>query len=130
VQWLIHGIKKYFGEHNHNMVLPITIEVLHHIVATICPLSSFEEATFDAAIKKVFSTFLHCSEFTEKKTMSSEAISSIKLTCGEVVLLPNAANPTHAHLTIPSSKSDPFWKGVSVLIAAALHAATCAVCAL
>jgi len=96
-------------------------------MATICPLSSIEEATFNTAIKMAFSTFLHCSEFKEKPPTSSKAISSMKLTRGDVVLLPNATNPTHACLTIPLSKSDPFQKGVSVLIATAPHAATCTV---
>ena len=54
----------------------------------------------------------------------------MKLACKYVILLPDAANPTHACLTIPSSKSDPFQKGVSILIAAAPHAATCTVCTL
>jgi len=127
VQWLICGIKKYFGECNHNPVPSVTIEVLHHIMATVCPSSSVEEATFDAVIKMVFSAFLHCGEFMEKLPMSGKAISSMKLTGGDVVLLPDATSLTHACLTIPWSKSDPFPKGVSILIPTAPHAATCAV---
>jgi hypothetical protein len=131
VQRLIRGIKRYFGERDRNPVLPITIDILRRIVATIHPATSVEEATFDAAVKTVFSAFLRCGEFTEKSPGTAGGPdSSMKLARGDVTFLPDAVAPTHIRLTVPASKTDPFRKGVSLLIAAAPHAATCAVRAL
>jgi hypothetical protein len=47
-----------------------------------------------------------------------------------VEFFPDIANPTHARLSLPASKTDPFRKGVSIYLAAAPGAATCPIAAL
>src|SRR5882672_2959203 len=41
--------------------------------------------------------------------------------------MPSISSPSHIILTVPSSKTDPFRKGVSIAIASAPGARTCAV---
>ena len=80
VQRLIRGIKRYFSERDRNPVLPITIDILRHIVVTIHPATSVEEATFDAVVKTAFSAFLRFGKFTEKSPgTAGGADSSMKL---------------------------------------------------
>src|SRR6266481_302651 len=79
-------------------------------------------------VKTAFSAFLHCGEFTEKSPSSiGGSDSSMKLAWGDIIFLPDAVAPTHVRLMVPTSKTNPFQKGVSLLIVAAPHAATCAV---
>src|SRR6266481_3660400 len=95
------------------------------------PQHSVKEVTFNAVVKTAFSAFLCCNKFTEKSPGSvGGSNSSMKLAWGDVIFLPDTVAPTHICLTVPTSKTDPFWKGVSLLIAAAPHAATCTVRAL
>ncbi|KAG5736075.1 hypothetical protein E4T56_gene6313 [Termitomyces sp. T112] len=44
--------------------------------------------------------------------------------------IPSFEHATHVRLTLPASKTDPFWKGVTVIVAAAPGCSTCPVAAL
>ena len=92
-------------------------------------MTSVEVATFNAVVKTAFSAFLRCGEFMEKSPgMAGGPHSCMKLALGDIAFLPDAVASTHVHLTVPTSNTNPFWEGVSLLIAAAPHAATCAIC--
>ena len=128
VQRLIRGIKRYHGERDRNPKLPITLDILQRLCAAMPGDTSLKDASFLAAMKSAFAGFLRCGEFT---VMRAESFSpATNLTRGAVAFLPTIDAPTHVVLSLPSSKTDPFRKGVSVILAAAPGAPTCAVTAL
>ncbi|TFY57507.1 hypothetical protein EVJ58_g6982 [Rhodofomes roseus] len=129
VQRLIRGIKRYHGERERNPKMPITLAVLQQMSAALpSPAQSAGDASFAAAIKTAFAGFLRCGEFTVDRPASFTPATS--LTRGSVQFFPSLEAPAHVLLSLPSSKTDPFRRGVSVLIAAAPGTSTCAVAAL
>lgn len=91
-------------------------------------LSNQFNAVFDAAIKVAWSGFLHCEEFT---LGSGEKFNtSVHLSQDSVTFFPSFESPTHICLNLPGSKTDPFRKGVSILISAAPGTSTCPVAVL
>ena len=76
--------------------------------------------------------YQRCGEFTVPDRHSFDP--TIHLTRSSITFIPSLAEPTHIRLTLPSSKTDPFRKGVSILVARALSEgesdSTCAVLAL
>jgi hypothetical protein len=126
---VICGIKRFHGEHECNPKQPITLTILQQLTSIAGDLSTKFNASFDAAIKLAWAGFLHCSEFTLNRGKKFSAASN--LTRGCVTFVPSIENPTHVRLDLPASKTDPFRKGVSVLIAkASAGSTTCAVSAL
>ncbi|KIJ43652.1 hypothetical protein M422DRAFT_779716 [Sphaerobolus stellatus SS14] len=85
-------------------------------------------ANIEAAMNLSFAAFLRCGEFTLDNKEKFD--SSRHLSRGSVQFLPNVSSPTHVLLSIPSSKTDPFRKGVSIVVAAAPGTSTCPVAAL
>jgi len=75
-----------------------------------------------------FSTFLRCREFTIPASKDFDL--AVHLTTDAIKFVPSLEQPSHVVLTLPSSKTDPFRKGVDILIARAPGARTCAVTAL
>ncbi|KIJ49868.1 hypothetical protein M422DRAFT_246236 [Sphaerobolus stellatus SS14] len=57
LQRLIQGIKRYHGEKDWNLKLPITIDILHKLANTINPTANITEANFNAAAKVAFADF-------------------------------------------------------------------------
>lgn len=128
VQRLIRGIKRYHGERERNPKLPITLAVLQRLSAALPSVQSAGDASFAAAMKTVFAGFLRCGEFTVDQPASFSPATS--LTRSSVQFFPSLEAPAHVLLSLPTSKTDPFRRGVLVLIAAAPGASTCAVAAL
>lgn len=128
VQRLIRGIKRYHGERDRNPKLPITLDILQRLCAAMPNSTAPEDTSFLAAMKSAFAGFLRCGEFTVARAESFNPATD--LTRGAVAFLPTIDAPTHVILSLPSSKTDPFRKGVSILLAAAPGAPTCAVTAL
>ena len=80
-------------------------------------------------MKLAWGGFLHCGEFT--LGTGEKFNPAVHLTQGCITFEPSLDNPTHVHLDLPTSKTDPFQKGISILIAKAPPgSATCAVSAL
>ncbi|GLB45363.1 putative transposition, RNA-mediated [Lyophyllum shimeji] len=130
VQRLIRGIKRFHGERDRKPKLPITLNILTTI------LSAFDSATasnddslmLGAACRAAFAGFLRCGEFTVR---SEEKFSpAVHLTRSSVFFHPSFADATFCRIELPASKTDPFRKGVSVVLAAAPGAVTCPVAAL
>ncbi|KAF5379032.1 hypothetical protein D9615_006011 [Tricholomella constricta] len=129
VRRVIRGIKRFCGERERCPKLPITLSLLQKLASIPGDLSESFNVSFDAAIKTAWSGFLRCGELTldhgEKFSTSNH------LSWGCVSFLPSFADPTHVRLDLPASKTDPFRKGVSILIAKAPPGSTtCAVTAL
>ncbi|KIJ41763.1 hypothetical protein M422DRAFT_255073 [Sphaerobolus stellatus SS14] len=78
-------------------------------------------------MKLAFAAFLCCREFTLDSKEKFDP--SRHLSRGSIQFLPNVSSPTHV-LSIPSSKTDPFRKGVSIVVTAAPGTSTCPVAAL
>ena len=130
VQHLIRGIKHLYGEKACTQKLPITLAIVQRLSAVSGDLGIRDNANFDAAVKLAWAGFLQCGEYTVANSQSFNP--AIHLTRSSVKFIPNIEEPTHIHLTLPSSKTDPFRKGVSIFVAKALASkeSTCAVLAL
>ncbi|KAF5387550.1 hypothetical protein D9757_006561 [Collybiopsis confluens] len=128
VQRLIRGIKRYYGEKTRSPKLPITAAIMAKLASSNGALLGWDQANFNAAYKLAWSGFLRCGEFTlgEREVFNP----AVHLTRDSVQFLPSFDNPSHIRLTLPESKTDPFRKGVSILIAAVPHSPFCAVTAL
>ncbi|KAG5716578.1 Integrase/recombinase xerD like protein [Termitomyces sp. T112] len=114
VRRVICGIKRYPRERARNPKQPITLEVLQKLAAAPRDLSIPFEASMYAAFKTAWAGFLHCGEFTLGQ--NKKLIPATNLTCGSVTLIPSFETLTHIRSDLPASKTDPFQKGVSILI--------------
>ncbi|KAF5361332.1 hypothetical protein D9757_013548 [Collybiopsis confluens] len=124
VQRLIQGIKRYYGEKTRSPKLPITAAIMAKLASSNGALLGWDQANFNAAYKLAWSGFLCCGEFTlGKREVFNPAV---HLTRHSVQFLPSFDNPSHIRLTLPKSKTDPFRKGVSILIVAVPHSPFCA----
>src|SRR5882672_5420381 len=128
LQRVICGIKRYMGKHERNPKLPITCNVLGCMLEATSHSSMSDKLNFEASTMTAFVGFLRCGEFTVLTGLSLDP--SINLTRSCVEFMPSILSPSHIILTIPSSKTDPFRKGVSIAIASMPGARTCAVNAL
>jgi len=88
------------------------------MIQTIIPTSNHAKASINTAMKVAFAAFLCCGEFTldEKETFNP----AIHLSRNSIQFQPNIQSPTHVLISLPASKSDPFRKGVSIVVAAVL----------
>jgi len=128
LQRLIRGIKCFTGERERNPKLPITCDILRAILESATHSSELGKLNFEASTTLAFSAFLRCREFMIPA--SKEFDLAIHLTTDAIKFVPSFELPSHVVLTLPSSKTDPFRKGVDILIARALGTCTCAVVAL
>jgi len=116
------------GERDRNPKLPITCAILKQLLEASSHASLLERLNFEASVTSAFSGFLRCGEFTVRGSKTFDA--SINITRSCVQFFPSLESPSHVVLTVPSSKTDPFRKGVAITIASAPGARTCAVYAL
>ncbi|KNZ81095.1 Integrase/recombinase xerD like protein, partial [Termitomyces sp. J132] len=128
VQCLIRGIKRYHGEKEHRPVQPVTLPVLTALLAQLWPSITPRHTVIYAACCLAYSGLLRSGEFTTGK--GGRFNPSLNLSHDCVTFQPNFANPTHARITLPASKTDPFRRGVTITVAAAPGRPTCPVTAL
>ncbi|PPQ83077.1 hypothetical protein CVT24_012468, partial [Panaeolus cyanescens] len=127
LQRVLRGAKRLLGSKQVLRKLPINLEILQKISSTIPSSPSLDDLVFDAAIKLAWSGFLRCGEFTTKSKFSP----TTNLSRDSVDFKPSFDNADHIKLTLPSSKTDTFRKGVTITIsAAAAGLSTCPVTAL
>ena len=106
-----------------------SLRILQQLAAVSGDCSIRNNAIFDATMKVAWAGFLCCGEFT--LGTGEKFNPAIHLMQGCITFEPSLDNPTHAHFNLPASKTDPFQKGVSILIAKAPPGSTtCAVSAL
>ncbi|KAF5384415.1 hypothetical protein D9615_003302 [Tricholomella constricta] len=127
VQRLIRGIKRYHGEKDRKPVQAITLPVLTDLLAQLKPGISPGHTAIYAACCLAYSGLLRSGEFTTGKGKYN---ASLHLSRQCVKFIPSIENATHVQLTLPASKTDPFRKGIAIIIAAAPDRATCPVAAL
>ncbi|KAG6855193.1 hypothetical protein H0H87_006985 [Tephrocybe sp. NHM501043] len=127
VQRLIRGIKQYHGKCNCHPVQPITLPVLLSIVEQLHPGITPGHIALRAAFCLTYSGLLRSDEFTTGKGRYNP---SLNLSRSSIKFILNFDNATHTHLTLPTSKTDPFCKGVTITIAAAPGWPTCPIAAL
>jgi hypothetical protein len=123
VQRLIRGIKRYHGEKDRKPKQPITLAVLLALLRHLEPGTPAH-----AACCLAYAALLRCGKFTSRG--SSAFNPAIHLPRTSVQFIPSFEHPTHIILTLPTSKTDPFRKGVSITVAAAPGKPSCAVNAL
>ncbi|KAF7296793.1 Integrase/recombinase xerD like protein [Mycena indigotica] len=126
VQRLIRGIKRFHGEKDRKPVLPITRSILTRILAQLRPGAVPGHSTLYAAFCLGYAGFLRSGEITSGNGKDA----SLNLTRNNVQFLPNFEHAEYIQLTLPSSKTDPFRKGVTLTIAAVPGEPTCPVTAL
>lgn len=128
VQRLIRGIKRYHGERERNLKLPITITVLCQLLKQLRPSEEPAHRTLYAACCLAFSALLRCGEFTISG--SGKFNPEIHLSRGSISFIPDLESATHILLALPASKTDPFRKGISITVAAAPGSPSCPIRAL
>nr|QBH67613.1 hypothetical protein UEMT_2079 [Ustilago esculenta] len=120
---VVRGFKRVAGDPLPTAKLPITLPLLRKLVRalpSICT-SPHDRRMFRAAFCLAFACFLHAGELT----WGAEELSG-QLTVGSVSF---ATDCSHATITLPASKTDPFRRGAK-LTAPAVRTSTCAVSAL
>jgi len=128
LQQVIHGIKRYMGEKECNPKMLITFQVLGKILRAATHPSLEDRLNFEAATTTAFSGFLRFREFTIQPAKAFDPSIHIMRSC--IQFMPLISCPSHIILTVPSSKTDPFRKGVVVTIAGTPGVHTCTVAAL
>jgi hypothetical protein len=113
LQCIYRGIKAIYGT-PRNPKLPITLSILQDLARASGDLSLLDNAVFDAAIKLAWAGFLRCGEFTVPN--GSKFNSTIHLSHSSIQFMPSFDQPSHMRLSLPSSKTDPFRTGVTILI--------------
>src|SRR5882724_11638479 len=103
--------------------MPITCDVLVHILALTTHLNLWSKLNFEAAAMTTFSGFLRCGEFTIKASKAFDL--SIHITSSGMQFMLSIAAPSHVILTIPSSKqthSERKWQSQSPVPQGHIHA--------
>ena len=108
--------------------MPITCDVLKRLLDAVMHSSLASHLNFEAAATSAFSGFLRCGEFTIQPAKAFDPSVHITRSCIKFMLSIQA--PSYVVLTIPSSKMDPFRKGMAINITSTPRAHTCAVTAL
>nr|QBH67617.1 hypothetical protein UEMT_2083 [Ustilago esculenta] len=120
---VVWGFKRVAGDPLPTAKLPITLPLLRKLVRalpSICT-SPHDRHMFRAAFCLAFACFLRAGELT-----GGAEDPSAQLTVGSVSF---ATDHSHATITLPASKTDPFRRGAK-LTAPAVRTSTCTVSAL
>ena len=112
----IQGIKRDHNEPERRMRTPLTRPCLKHIIHHLSPINYNDVAT-RAAFTLAFAGFLRVGEFTYKESDRElgPAFGKWFITKRSIRI---RARGSFMELTIPSSKTDPFRKGIKLTIAA------------
>lgn len=117
LQRVIAGIRRLRGEADIKERRPITRDLLLQIL-TRFDTSTLESATLHASFCLAFAAFLRVGEFTWTEADLSDDFQHWHVTRRSVTLYED-----YMELTLPSSKTDPFRRGITLSIAAANDAA-------
>ena len=111
LQRVIKGLRRLYGEGDTQERQPITRDILLKLISRF-DQTTLEGANLHAAFCLAFAGFLRMGEFTYNKVESD--FSSWNLTRGSVSL-----SEDRLFLVIPSCKTDPFRRGITLTISAA-----------
>jgi hypothetical protein len=96
--------------------LPITRQILDHIITPFADTRSISEANLNAAFTLAHGGFLRMGEFTVDPKDTQATIATRKLTRGDVLI---AEDESYVQVRLKASKSDRYREGVTIYIAAA-----------
>ena len=113
VQREVDGIRRLRGEAERKEREPVRREILLKILRTLNTSSLFG-ATMHAAWCLAFAAFLRLGEITYTSSDIAADFASWHVTRRSVTL-----HQDHMELSLPSSKTDPFRRGINLLISAA-----------
>ena len=114
LQRVVAGIRKLRGEANTHEREPLTRGLLLRVLPLLDTSTQYG-ATLHAAFCLAFAGFLRIGEFTySKNDLSDPEFDRWHITRGSVTL-----HKDHMELSLPSSKTDPFRRGILLTIAAA-----------
>ncbi|KAG5724053.1 Integrase/recombinase xerD like protein [Termitomyces sp. T112] len=128
VQRLLRGIKHFHGKCNQQPVQPIMLPILTALLTHLQPGVTPGHTSIYAACCLAYSGLLRSGKFTIGK--GGKFNSSLNLSCGAIQFLSSFEVTMHIRLTLPTSKTDPFRKGVTITAAAAPSQPSCPVTAL
>ena len=113
LQRIVAGIKRKNGDPDTRERLPITRDLLLKLLATLDQANQ-AQATLHAAYCLAFAAFLRAGEITYSQSEAQDPnFSDWHVTRRSVHLHPNKL-----YLSLPSSKTDPFRRGITLTIAA------------
>ena len=123
LQYVVRGIKGVQGV-SKRVQLPIRI---HHLTMfdLLLPRSHSDNKMIWAAFTLAFFGFLRISEFT----CNTKFKPKLHLTSSNIKFIPSPAFPQYMRVEIKGSKTDPFRKGLSLIIGQTLQT-ICLVCAM
>ncbi|SPC61034.1 uncharacterized protein UHOD_11221 [Ustilago sp. UG-2017b] len=107
-QRALKGFKRLYGVTQHGQKLPITLPILRDLLDAlrVSPvLSSSDRITFTVAFTLAYACLLHCAEFTWSH------LGDPVLQLGSITW-----SATYATLCLARSKTDPFGKGVDLIV--------------
>ena len=113
LQRVVAGIRKFRGEAKLHEREPLTRDLLLRVLSLLDTSSQFG-ATVHASFCLAFAGFLRIGEFTYSQSDLNTEFDRWHITRGSVTL-----HKDHMELSLPSSKTDPFRRGVLLTIAAA-----------
>lgn len=117
----LRGAKRIAGAPPSSSKLPITLPLLRALLAQLPAVANKDATTYHAAFCLAFACFLRSGELT---WTSFDPQHSLSVAC-----VAFADNKSHALITLPASKTNPFRKGVR-LVAPAVGGSKCPVTAL
>ena len=114
LQRVIAGIRKFRGEAKAQEREPLTRDLLLRVLSLLDTATQYG-ATLHAAFCLAFAGFLRIREFTYSLSdLADPEFDRWHVTRGSVTL-----HKDHMELSLPSSKTDPFRRGILLMIAAA-----------
>ena len=117
LQYLLRGIKRSQGNMLARPRLPITMTHLRLFKEFLQPETTkhHDNIMLWAAICTAFFGFLRISEFTHEQ---SQRFHSTTLNDNDITFCPSLATATSVNINIKTSKTDPFRKGMQIILGA------------
>ncbi len=113
LQRVINGVRRLRGEADTKERRPITRDLLLRVLSQF-DTTTRQGATLHASFCLAFAAFLRVGEFTWTEADLKDDFQRWHITRRSVTL-----HDDHLELTLPSSKTDPFRRGITLSIAAA-----------
>jgi integrase len=127
---LFTGLKRRYGDPAPKPKLPITTDILSRLVIALGPLDDEYALMLRAALCVSVFGMLRCGEFTVRRYEDFDVASCVTRRHVEIFRPNDDSDPTHALITLPASKTDPFRRGAVIPLAAAPGSRICPVTAL
>jgi len=128
MQQMVLGVKQYMGEKDRIPKLLITFNILWKLMSLYPSPIGIGLINYRAAICLAVPALLCSGKFTVHNAKSFDP--ETHLTCSSIHFMPSFTSANFIILTIPSSNTDPFHKGISLFLSVAPGCLTCPVSSL